>query len=111
MLILLLASACGGTNNENITNSTDMEAAYVDATADELAGIRKALVLYVEAVVKGDSKIVHLLLPRPLQFPLPRMILWCHLPSRHFLTITTMNDPRRTAMKLLCAKLPVMKLS
>lgn len=33
------------------------ETTFINATPDELAGIRKALDLYAEAAIKGDSKI------------------------------------------------------
>lgn len=62
---MLLITSCGGNNNndramtttdnkiENVCDSTKC----CNATADEIAGIRKALDLYCEASVKGDSKI------------------------------------------------------
>ncbi len=34
-----------------------MESTFINATPEQLSGIRKALDLYVEAAVKGDSKI------------------------------------------------------
>ncbi len=63
--IMLLMASCGGnktcdetmtaTENkcENVCDSTKC----CNATADEIAGIRKTLDLYCEASVKGDSKI------------------------------------------------------
>ena len=62
---MLLITSCGGNNNndkamtttdnkiENVCDSTKC----CNATADEIAGIRKALDLYCEASVKGDGKI------------------------------------------------------
>lgn len=64
-IAMLMMASCGGNNNndkamttnenkcENVCNSTKC----CNATADEIAGIRKALDLYCEASVKGDSKI------------------------------------------------------
>lgn len=64
-IAMLLMASCGGNNNndkamttnenkcENVCDSTKC----CNATADEIAGIRKVLDLYCEASVKGDSKI------------------------------------------------------
>lgn len=64
-IAMFLMASCGGNNNndktmtinenkcENVCDSTKC----CNATADEIAGIRKALDLYCEASVKGDSKI------------------------------------------------------
>ena len=59
---LLATTSCNNNNKENqcqdmsVTTSCD-STKRCNATADELAGIRKPLDLYVEAAVKGDSKI------------------------------------------------------
>lgn len=60
IVLLLTAVACGKVNNESIENSKDMvtkETTFINATPEQLAGIRKALDLYAEAAIKGDSKI------------------------------------------------------
>lgn len=64
MAILLMASCGGNNNNDKAMTTTDNTSENVcdstkccNATADEIAGIRKALDLYCEASVKGDSKI------------------------------------------------------
>ncbi len=56
----LLLSACNGKieyQDRDMTTDTIDCNNRCNATADELAGIRKPLNLYVEAAVKGDSKI------------------------------------------------------
>lgn len=56
--LLMISGACGQT--EKVTeNEKDMETkeTTINASPDELAGIRKALDLYAEAAIKGDSKI------------------------------------------------------
>lgn len=62
---MLLMASCGGnkTCDDNM-NATENKCENVcdstkccNATADEIAGIRKALDLYCEASVRGDSKI------------------------------------------------------
>lgn len=58
--LLLTIGACRQVENESAETSTDMETketAFINATPEQLAGIRKALDLYVEAAIKGDSKI------------------------------------------------------
>lgn len=58
--LLLTVGACGQTNKEPKAESTDMktkETTLINATPEQLAGIRKALDLYAEAAIKGDSKI------------------------------------------------------
>lgn len=61
---MLLIVSCGGNNNDKTMTTTDNKNENVsdstkccNATAEEIAGIRKALDLYCEASVKGDSKI------------------------------------------------------
>lgn len=44
-------------NNSMSTERTDCESTCCKATCDEIAGIRKALDLYCEASIKGDSKV------------------------------------------------------
>lgn len=58
--MLLTFGACGEVKNESTENTTDMETketTLINATPEQLAGIRKALDLYAEAAIKGDSKI------------------------------------------------------
>lgn len=58
--LLLTMGACGQVKNESTTQTNDMEnkeTKFISATPEQLAGIRKALDLYVEAAIKGDSKI------------------------------------------------------
>ena len=63
--LMLLAASCGGNENTNDTMSATENkcenacdsTGCCSATADEIAGIRKALDLYCEASIKGDSKI------------------------------------------------------
>lgn len=60
ILILLSAGACGRVQTESTKEFADMEtkeSTYINATPDQIAGIRKALDLYAEAAIKGDSKI------------------------------------------------------
>lgn len=59
-LILLIFWGCNNTNKE--TNETNFEKNIImeekiNATPEEEAGIRKALDAYIEAALKGDSKI------------------------------------------------------
>ena len=68
-LAMLIAASCteNNANTENITDSTEMsssqinissgEQTFIHADENELAGIRKALDLYCEASVQGDSKV------------------------------------------------------
>lgn len=58
--LLFLAGSCGQTQKETSKEISDMEtkeATFINATPAQLSGIRKALDLYVEAAIKGDSKI------------------------------------------------------
>ena len=62
--MLCMASCKGNENRDKIMSATDNKCEdvydstkYCNATADEIAGIRKALDLYCEASVKGDRKI------------------------------------------------------
>lgn len=57
--LLMISGACGQTEKvtENEKDMETKETTFINATADELAGIRKALDLYAEAAIKGDSKI------------------------------------------------------
>ena len=58
--MMILLTSCGGnkTCNETMTKTENKcENVCCNATADEIAGISKALDLYCEASVKGDSKI------------------------------------------------------
>lgn len=64
LAVLFMASCRGNENHDKIMSATDNKCENVfdstkccNATADEIAGIRKALDLYCEASVKGDSKI------------------------------------------------------
>lgn len=64
LAVLSMASCKGNENQDKIMSATDNKCENVcdstkccNATADEIAGIRKALDLYCEASVKGDSKI------------------------------------------------------
>ena len=50
--IIFMLSAC---NNEKITTMENNT--FNNATSEQLSGIRKALDAYIEAAVKGDSKI------------------------------------------------------
>lgn len=63
-IVMLLMASCGGNSNNKVMTTTDNKSENVcdstkccNATAEEIAGIRKALDLYCEASVKGDSKI------------------------------------------------------
>ena len=63
-IAMLLMASCGGNNNNDKTMITNNKCENMsdstkccNATAEEIAGIRKALDLYCEASVKGDSKI------------------------------------------------------
>lgn len=59
-VILILTGACGQIQKQSTTETTDMEikkSTFINATPAQLAGIRKALDLYTEAAIKGDSKI------------------------------------------------------
>lgn len=63
-IAMLLMVSCGGNNNDKTMTTTDNKNENVcdstkcyNATAEEIAGIRKALDLYCEASVKGNSKI------------------------------------------------------
>lgn len=58
--LLLLTGACAQNQKELTKEMSDMETketTFINATAEQLAGIRKALDLYTEAAIKGDSKI------------------------------------------------------
>lgn len=58
--LLFLAGSCGQTQKETSKEISDVETketTFINATPAELAGIRKALDLYVESAIKGDSKI------------------------------------------------------
>ncbi|MDE7074623.1 MAG: nuclear transport factor 2 family protein [Odoribacter sp.] len=60
--ILLIAYACcGGSNCKNetaaIAGNKCNASSCCNATSDQLSGIKKALDLYVNAAVKGDSKV------------------------------------------------------
>lgn len=57
--LLMISGACGQTEKvtENEKDMETKETTFINSTADELAGIRKALDLYAEAAIKGDSKI------------------------------------------------------
>ena len=60
LALLLTVGACKQTKNETTENTTEMqtnETTFINATDDQLSGIRKALDLYTEAALKGDSKI------------------------------------------------------
>lgn len=65
VIAMLLMASCGENNNNDktmITNDNKCEnmsdsTKCCDTTAEEIAGIRKALDLYCEASVKGDSRI------------------------------------------------------
>lgn len=64
--VLFIASCKGNENQGKTMIITDNKSENVcdstkccNATADEIAGIRKALDLYCEASVKGDSKVAH----------------------------------------------------
>lgn len=63
-IVMLLMASCGGNSNNKAMTTTDNKSENVcdstkccNATSEEIAGIRKALDLYCEASVKGDSKI------------------------------------------------------
>ena len=59
-VFLLSMGACGQTQKESTKQSTDMETketTFINATPEQLSGIRRALDLYTEAAIKGDSKI------------------------------------------------------
>lgn len=64
-IAMFLMVSCGGNNNsdktmttnDNKCDNTSDNTKCCNATADEIAGIRKVLDLYCEASVKGDSKI------------------------------------------------------
>lgn len=63
-IVMLLMASCGGNSNNKAMTTTDNKSENVcdstkccNATAEEIAGIRKALDLYCEASVKGNSKI------------------------------------------------------
>ncbi len=57
--MLLLLASCGGTCNkqECMKTTTTNDSTALCASSEELAGIRKALDLYVEAAVKGNSAV------------------------------------------------------
>ena len=58
--ILISTGACGQIQKQSTTETTDMEikkSTFINASPAQLAGIRKALDLYTEAAIKGDSKI------------------------------------------------------
>ena len=57
--MLLLMSSCIGTDNkqEAVQTPTSDNSAIFGASPAELSGIRKALDIYVEASVKGDSTV------------------------------------------------------
>lgn len=55
---LAATSCCGGNQCETVpANSTNATVSCCNADSAEVAGIRKALDLYTEAAIKGDSKI------------------------------------------------------
>lgn len=57
---ILICGACGHVHKDSDNEITDMETketTFINANPDQLAGIRKALDLYTETAVKGDSKI------------------------------------------------------
>lgn len=57
---LILIGACGQIQKESTKETEDMETketTFINATPEQLTGIRKALDLYAEAAIKGDSKI------------------------------------------------------
>ena len=57
--MLLLMASCSGTGNrqEAVQTTVSNDNTVLGANPDELSGIRKALDLYVEASVKGDSTV------------------------------------------------------
>lgn len=58
--LFLLISACGKTENkdQNVTKEQKMRTEnFNNATTEQLQGIKTALDAYIEAAVKGDSKI------------------------------------------------------
>ena len=60
-IVMLILTSCGG-NTENtsnaITSSNNNEIMSENkVSAEDLAGIRKALDLYVQAAVEGDSRV------------------------------------------------------
>lgn len=58
--LMLSIGACGQIQKESTNSKADMETketTFINATPEQLAGIRKALDLYVDAAIKGDSKI------------------------------------------------------
>lgn len=64
LAVLLMASCRGNENQDKTMNATENRSEAVcdstkccNATTDEITGIRKALDLYCEASVKGDSKV------------------------------------------------------
>ena len=94
--MLCMASCKGNENRDKIMSATDNKCEdvydstkYCNATADEIAGIRKALDLYCEASVKGDRKIADRLLHPRQPCRMPRKANLCPYPSRHSSTITT----------------------
>lgn len=59
-ILLLPIGGCGSaqdTSTKDTTNMETKETTFINATPAQLAGIRKALDLYTEAAIKGDSKI------------------------------------------------------
>lgn len=56
VLLTILVSSCGK-STKTTTKSADDGTICYNATREEVSGIRKALDMYVEASVKGDSKI------------------------------------------------------
>ena len=60
LLSFLVLTACRSNNKENQNNNSITEETMnnkINATSAEEAGIRKALDAYIEAALKGDSKI------------------------------------------------------
>ena len=57
-MLLLMASCCGtGNKQENAQPAASTDSTALGASPEELSAIRKALDLYVEAAVKGDSTV------------------------------------------------------
>lgn len=57
-MTLLLMASCNGTScKQENANTIDSNTTAIQASPEELSGIQKALDLYIEASVKGDSKI------------------------------------------------------
>lgn len=56
---MLAFASCGNKNDSHNNDNVNMETtnSSINATPQELAGIQKALDAYIEAAVKGDSKL------------------------------------------------------